>query len=235
MYILLSTFLLGLIFYLAFSFGKFFFYVFHGIKMSQNTSLFEQKGGSPTIGIFGDSTGLGVGASVPEKSLAGLLGNKYPQSTVVNESTNGLYTKEISKVIKRQNHFDLLIICCGGVDVLYLKTMEQIRKDVRELFAIASCKSEKILVATPLNLGLSTAFPWFLRNLFLNRSKKVGRIFEEEAKAFANIFVSNNLGVDSPTLIPAWEVVSAPDRIHPSDVGYSWVFERILSKIEFPT
>src|SRR5277367_6022713 len=39
--------------------------------------------------ILGDSTGVGVGASMPEESIAGLLAADYPQADVVNISESG--------------------------------------------------------------------------------------------------------------------------------------------------
>lgn len=227
-------FIIGLSLYLIFSFGYFFVCLLRGIKISKQTIPFKRNGvNTSTIGIFGDSTALGVGASIPEKSLAGLLGSSNPQTTIVNISTNGFSIGQIADVLEKQNNFDKLFICCGGIDILYLKNNHQVRKDIQRLFLIANNKSDKIIIVTPLNLGLSSAFPWFIKKFFLQRSKEIGKIFQDEAQKFPKIFVSNNLTIDSQKLIPSWQKISAFDRIHPNDEGYRWVFERIKSKVEF--
>ena len=229
-----TIFIIVLSAYLTFSFGYFFICLFRGIKIAKQTIPFKRNGlNTPTIGIFGDSTALGVGASVPEKSLAGLLGSSNPQTTIVNISTNGFSIGQTANVLEKQNNFDMLVICCGGIDILYLKNNNQVRKNIRRLFSTANNKSDKIIIVTPLNLGLSSAFPWLIKRFFLSRSKKVGQIFKEEAQKFPKIFVSNNLEISSKNLIPPWQKISAFDRIHPNDDGYHWVFERIKSEVKF--
>lgn len=226
-------FIISLLVYLIFSFGYFFTCFIRGIKIAKQTIPFKRSGVDiSAIAIFGDSTALGVGASMPVKSLAGLLGSNNPQSAVINISTNGFSIGQIADVLEKENNnFDILFICCGGIDILYLKNNQQIQKDIQRLFSVANNKSSKIIIVTPLNLGLSSAFPWFLKKFFLHRSKKIGRIIQDEAQKFPKIFVSNNLMIDSSNLIPPWQKISAFDRIHPNDEGYRWVFDRIKSEI----
>ena len=232
MQIIFIIFIFGLSLYLIFSLGYFFVCLFREIKIAKQSLPFNRDcANTSTIGIVGDSTALGVGASIPEKSLAGLLGNIYPKSTVINISANGFYLNQIADALERQDNFDLLVICGGGIDIIYLKNINQVREDIQRLFSIADTKSNKIIFITPLNLGLSSAFPWIVKKFYLRRSKRVGKIIKDEAQKFPKIFVSNNLEIDSQNLIPPWKEISSPDRIHPNDDGYRWVFERIKSKL----
>lgn len=192
---------------------------------------FNRQAGKPLIGIFGDSTGVGVGASSPEFSLAGLLALHYPNATIVNNAVNGNNVRKTIKILEKQGKFDILILCCVGIDILHLRTTRHIKKDINDLFILASQKSEKILYITPVNVGLAPIFPWYIRKYFFNKSKNFGLMIEEEIKKYPNIIVENNLLIEHDCLIPSYNKISANDRIHPNDLGYLWVYYKIKSKL----
>jgi len=185
---------------------------------------------SPIIGIFGDSTGVGAGASSPQKSLAGLIGNHYPNATIINKSIHGKKIKKTAKILEKHGNFDLIIICCVGIDILFLRNNNQIKKDLQKLFFIASQKSKNIFYITPLNVSLSTAIPRFLKKYYFNKSKQVGLIIEAESKNYPNITVINNLLIDNSD-IPDYNTISCSDRVHPNDLGYLWIYNKIKSKL----
>jgi len=191
---------------------------------------FSRVAHTPIIGIFGDSTGVGAGASSPQKSLAGLIGTHYPSATIINKSIHGKRIKKTTNILAKQGNFDLIIICCVGIDILFLQKNSQIKKDLQKLFCIASQKSKNILYITPLNVSLSTAIPRFLKKYYFNKSKQVGLIIEKESKNYPNITVVNNLLIDNHS-IPDYNTISCPDRIHPNDLGYLWIYNKIKSKL----
>jgi len=192
---------------------------------------FNRQAGEPLIGIFGDSTGVGVGASRPEFSLAGHLALHYPNATIINNAVNGSSIRKTIKILEKQGKFDILILCCIGIDILRPWKNKSIKKDLNDLFILASQKSEKILYITPVNVGLAPIFPWYIRKYFFNKSKKFGLIIEEEIKKYPNIIVENNLLIEHDCLIPDYNKISATDRIHPNDIGYLWVYYKIKSKL----
>jgi len=100
-----------------------------------------------------------VGASNPNKSLAGLVGEKNLRSTIINDCKNGASIEKTTEISRKQNYFDILFLCCGGVDVLSLKKYSKIQRDVKELLEIASGKSAQVILITPINPGFSLAFP----------------------------------------------------------------------------
>lgn len=221
-----------IVIYLIVSFLIFFVYVLKSIEIAKVAKRFVRYAGSPIIAFFGDSTGFGVGASIPERSLAGLVSEKNLRSTIINDCKNGASIGKTIEILRRQNRFDVLFLCCGGIDILRLKKYSQIQKDVKELLEVASSKSDNIVFVTPINLGFSMAFPWFLKIVFWNRSQIVGGIIKKEAKRFPKVTLVNNLLIDGSTNMPLHKTVSAPDRIHPNDEGYEWVFKKMKSKIK---
>jgi len=232
MNLLLYNILWIIVIYIMASFVLFAVYIIRSIRLTKYAKKFLRYSGSPIIAFFGDSTGYGVGASCPEKSLAGLVAQANPRSTIINDCKNGLYVKQLIKIINKRRVFDFLIICCGGIDILKLRKYSNFQKDIRELLAVASKKGDKVILITPINLGFSLAFPWFLRGFYRNRSRKIGLIIKKESKKFSNVFVLNNLLLEDTNTIKSWKAFSALDRIHPSDIGYAWVFKKLKAKIK---
>ena len=85
--------------------------------------------------ILGDSTGVGVGASLPEESIAGLLAADYPQADVVNISESGARIAEAIDQAKRCNaaamHFDVAILHVGGNDIVRATPTDQLADGLR--------------------------------------------------------------------------------------------------------
>lgn len=158
--------------YLFFSLEYFIVSLLKAIYNGYKDKPFSREASSPLIGIFGDSTGVGVGASSPEFSLGGLLAKHYPNATIVNNAINGNSIKNTINILQKQGKFDILILCCVGIDILYLRNTKKIKNDINNLFSIASQKSNKIIYLTPLNIGLAPIFPWFLKKYFFDKSKK---------------------------------------------------------------
>ncbi len=152
--------------YLLITFLLFFVYVFLSIKISASAKKFVRYSNTPTIAFFGDSTGYGVGASCPENSLPGIIASKNPQYTIINDSKNGAPIRNITSVPECQKIFDILFVCGTGIDILRLRKIKMVRSDIRDLFSTMVKKSKKPIFVTPLNLGFSSAFPWFLKKMF---------------------------------------------------------------------
>jgi lysophospholipase L1-like esterase len=145
--------------YLLIAFSTIFVYVFLSIKIAASARKFVRYSDAPTIAFFGDSTAYGVGSSCPEKSLPGLVALKNPKYTIINDSKNGSYIRNVTSVLSHQKVFDILFVCCGGIDILRMRNEKVIKNDLRELFEEMIKKSKKSIFVTPLNLGFSSAFP----------------------------------------------------------------------------
>lgn len=221
-----------LVVYLLLSFFAIFIYVIKAINSSKVCKKYVRYLGGPVISFFGDSTGCGVGASCSKKSLAGLLAEANPRSSIVNNCKSGAKIKDTIKVIKKNNKFDVIIVCSGGIDILKLTKYEDLKKDLHDLFEIMDCKCSRCIFITPVNLGLSLAFPWFLRIFYWNRSLKVGLMIKKISRKFKNVQVVNNLLLKDLKKIPNYKDISANDRIHPNDEGYEWVFKNLGKSVK---
>jgi len=115
-------------------------------NFSQTKKVFERLSGEPTVIVYGDSTAFGVGSSSSEKSLIGLLGDYYPNATIINRARVGLTIAQVTETININDFGELVIIGCGGVDLLYLKSTEYIRSCVN--FAVHRSPWRKVCKQT---------------------------------------------------------------------------------------
>src|SRR6187402_3364078 len=77
---------------------------------------------SATVLVLGDSTGVGVGATLPEESVAGLLAADYPDAEVINVAVSGTRVAGAiaqARVCREAGmRFDLALLHVGGNDVV---------------------------------------------------------------------------------------------------------------------
>lgn len=207
----------------------------YAVKIASNEALgaeaYEQTGSGQSILVAGDSTLLGTGASNPENSVVGLLGTKWPDSSIRNISDNGLKWEDMSKLIESTEYVDLMIIGSGGNDLIRARSFSRIKKDFSEALNLASNKSDIVLVITHGNIGASKLFPSFVRPILKYRSKRISTIYSEVASGYDNVrHVSMYLHPSKDPYVEKPDVYFANDKLHPSDEGYKVWFERIQSE-----
>jgi lysophospholipase L1-like esterase len=83
--------------------------------------------------ILGDSTGVGVGATRPEESIAGLLAADYPDADIVNVAVSGTRVDgaiaQVQRCLEAGLRFDLALLHVGGNDVVANTPLHQLKDD----------------------------------------------------------------------------------------------------------
>ncbi len=94
-----------------------------GVGLADNAVPFERilPDAEMQILVIGDSTAVGTGAQTPEASLAGLVGQTFPDASVRNLGVNGARTADLIPRLEKiqDQHFDLLMLHIGGNDTVY--------------------------------------------------------------------------------------------------------------------
>lgn len=90
-----------------------------------------------TVLILGDSTGVGVGATLPEESIAGLLAADYPDADIVNVAVSGTRVAgaiaQVRTCLDAGLRFDLALLHVGGNDVVVDTPLHQLAADCDSL------------------------------------------------------------------------------------------------------
>lgn len=189
---------------------------------------FQRSEGTKRVLVVGDSTAVGVGVSMPEKSVGGLLAAEFPHVSVENRAVSGAKLADvIAQLASTDGNYDLVLIHAGANDVLYFSSKQTIKDCVTLLFEEAQKKSKNVVVLTAGNIGLAPILPWPLGYLITDRTKYLRMLMMMEAEKTGAHYVDlyKERGQD-----PFEHDIAryyAPDGLHLSDEGYAHWYSEI--------
>lgn len=206
-------------------------------RLSTRSRRYERREPSPRrrVLIAGDSTGVGVGASRPEDSVAGLIGAEFPAVEVVNRCESGARVADAIEQLatvqrgpadgERRRHprrFDLLLLHVGGNDVLRGTRLDRLEAQSLELLAQARRIARRTLWLGSADLGAAPLFvpplSWWMSRRTRSASANVfGRC---AAKASEVALIDFSAPEASRLFASDRARYFAPDGVHPSSASY---------------
>jgi lysophospholipase L1-like esterase len=182
--------------------------------------------------MIGDSTVVGTGASSPLKSIAGRFGTECKNWEIVNMGKNGDRTIRLANRISigKIGKFDLIIIQIGGNDVVYATPLDQIKEDIDLILEKMKVSARHVMLVSTSDVELTPFFPWYIKDIYSEKSEKINQIFSEAASRHGVLFVStpSELASSLDDNNKYW----AGDRFHPNDNGYQVWFDLIKRRLE---
>lgn len=185
---------------------------------------------SEHILILGDSLGVGVGATVPEESVAGRVAAEHINACIKNISVSGAKVGEIKdqlSVIGTDEKFDSILLFGGGNDVVQLTRLSDILPDLQHLLLSLKKHSQKIIFTTSGNIGLAPAFIFPLDIFYTRRAKEFLGEFRTMSKIEGVYFVDLYHEKKDDPFESDPNKFYARDRFHPSTAGYAVWYEQI--------
>ena len=181
--------MLILIFFLWFLYLSYLAYpIYQAFSLSNSliahTVAFEQHPSNPTkqILVAGDSSAVGLGASNPKETIAGRIGQQFPDWDITNLGVSGANLKDLLHVLRRQDkkHYDLIVLQIGGNDITHFTPYETIRSELAKVISLSSKLSSKTIILTAGNIGSAPVFNWPLSAIITDRTLNVREIFIDE-------------------------------------------------------
>ena len=143
--------------------------------------------------ILGDSTGVGVGATLPEESIAGLLAADYPDADIVNVAVSGARiadaTAQVQQCLDAGLRFDLALLHVGGNDVVADTPLNQLADDCDTLLRGLAGLAVRTAWLGPPDLGLAPLFPRPYAWVMASRSRAASQVFSAAAARHDVVFV----------------------------------------------
>ena len=179
--------------------------------------------------IVGDSTAVGTGATTPQASVAGLLGERFPRLHIDNRSSDGAKFAGLLAQLDGDERFDMVLVMAGGNDVVRLRGMKALQNDVERVAQRARQRAAMVVLMPAGNVGNAPFFfapvswwmTWRSRQLhaFVNvaaarHDAVVVDLFRERA---------DDPFVQRPEL-------NAVDGLHPNDAGYRVWFGELMAQ-----
>ncbi len=198
-----------------------------GFAAVEKATAYQRAEGSKKILVIGDSTAVGVGASTPAGSTAGLFASKYPSFAVENRAVSGAKLEGARQQLREAGErYDRILIQAGANDVIYGTRASDARSSLVKLFAEARAKSNSVTYLCCGNVGRVPVFFWPLSTYMTYRAhaylEEAQKVAKENGVTFVNLWFP-------PESDPFEKDKSlyAPDGLHLSDGGYKVWFSEI--------
>ena len=176
--------------------------------------------------ILGDSTGVGVGASLPEESIAGLLAADLPDADVVNISESGARVADAIAQAKKCNdaglHFDVAILHLGGNDIVKATPTDKLAAGCEELMTELEKLAHRTVWLGPPNLGIAPLFPAPYSWLLAARSRAAAAVFAQSAARHQVSFIDFSAPAHAGHFQGGGRQHFAVDGFHPNSASYRY-------------
>jgi lysophospholipase L1-like esterase len=176
--------------------------------------------------ILGDSTGVGVGASRPEESIAGLLAEDFPEADVINVSESGAKIADtLAQALALKGampRVHVAFLHVGGNDIVRGTPLDRLAEDCERLLVELTAMSDRVVWLAPPNIGIAPLFPPPYSWLIGARSRAASAVFAKCAARHGIAFVDLSDAEHQMQFVKARAEHFAIDRFHPSSSSYRY-------------
>jgi lysophospholipase L1-like esterase len=188
--------------------------------------------------ILGDSTGVGVGARLPEESIAGLLAADFPEADVVNISESGARIADAIAQAKQCNaagmHFDVAILHIGGNDIVRATPTAQLAERCEELLSELARLAHRTVWLGPPNLGIAPLFPPPYSWVVAARSRAAAGVFAQSAARHQVSFIDFSAPAHTGHFKARRHRHFAVDGFHPNSSSYRYGYAATRQAMGLP-
>jgi lysophospholipase L1-like esterase len=187
--------------------------------------------------VIGDSTAYGTGAKRPAESVAGLVGQSFPNYQVKTVAENGATISGVTELLRQASPLDdyaLILIQAGGNDILQKRSLTDIEQDTRVLLSEAIASAVPVVMMTAGNVGAAAAFAsdGVPDAEYEAQSRAVLALLERLAIEYGVTFVSLFEEPDIDVFLKEPKRYLAADGLHPSSAGYQQWFTQLRPVLE---
>jgi lysophospholipase L1-like esterase len=179
-----------------------------------------------TVLILGDSTGVGVGATRPEESVAGLLAADYPDADIVNVAVSGTRVagaiEQVRRCLEAGLRVDLALLHVGGNDVVDDTPPHQLASDCDTLLQELGRLAARTVWLGPPDLGLAPLFPRLYAWVMASRSRVASQVFAAAAARHDVVFVDFSAPAHVAYFRKRRRKHFAVDGFHPNSASYKY-------------
>lgn len=182
-----------------------------------------------TIMCIGDSTAVGTGAPDTTQSIAGRLGQDYPETAIINYAVNGISSSNLVTILSTHPEWraDLLIVQIGGIDILGLRSLRTFKKNILTLIKQTRIIAPRTLFLTSSNLGSLPYFRFPISLIFAWRTRYVRNFMLHLAHTHDLVYADLYHEPRHDPFLKNPKKYFACDHIHPSGDGYGLWYTQI--------
>ena len=197
-------------------------------ELSAAGRRFERRlaAGTITVLVLGDSTGVGVGARLPEESIAGLLASDFPGADIVNIAESGARVAravlQAKACVEAGLRFDIALLHVGANDIVVDTPLDVLAQDCDLLLQELGRLTRRTVWLGPPDLSLAPLFPPPYSWLMGARSRAAIRVFARVAARRDVAFVDFSAPAHSLHFRQGRRAHFAADGFHPNSDSYRY-------------
>ena len=179
--------------------------------------------------VLGDSTAAGIGGTYELGIAVSTARELATRNTVVmtNLAVSGARLDDVREhqvEAAARLRPDLVLLSAGANDVTHLTSVRSMREDLRAIVDVLTAANPdvKIVITGSPDMGSPPRIPWLLRGVAACRTRRVNRVFPEEAARHQLEFAP--IAEATGPLFRRDRSLFASDAFHPNDRGYAtWI------------
>jgi lysophospholipase L1-like esterase len=204
--------------------------------LARRSEPWQQQPAAPQrrLLIVGDSTAVVTGASAAVHSLAGLIGQAYPDLLIQNRAEDGATLADvIAQLAGDAARYDMVLVQAGGNDVIRARSWFAVQADLDQVLQAARQRAGQVVLMPAGNVGNAPFFwpplSWWMGQ----RSRTLHRLVRAAAAQHGATIVDlfHDAADDPFVQHPA---LNARDGLHPSDAGYRVWFTELQRQANLP-
>src|SRR4029078_13477762 len=120
----------------------------------------------------GDSTAVGVGASKPEESIAGLFGADFTRTEIINIGESGLRLGGLGRKLFEldEQQYDMIVIMIGANDISEFVPVGTAEKSLKDVLETVTKMSNRVIILHSGNMAFAPFFPSFMKGQLQKRT-----------------------------------------------------------------
>lgn len=188
--------------------------------------------GSRALLVLGDSTAVGVGATTPEESLAGLLAQEIQATSVENYAVSGACLDELDgqKARARFPAYECILIQAGANDIILFKNLTRSAAMLGLLLGSLP-PARHIFVLSAGDIGRTTIFPPLMRPFLSYTNGVLHRLLEKTCMRHGATYVNLYEPLLHDPFVQEPDKYLSEDGLHPSSEGYRRWFEKVRAHL----
>jgi len=179
------------------------------------------------IFIYGDSAAFGTGASTPEKSFAGIVGENCENCSVTNFGQNGFKTEDLLEQLKRASptQVDKTFLLIGSNDIMHFYVdLDKSCSNLETILQNSSEQSSKTYLLTTPNASYAGFFLFPLNHYYGIRSRQFNKCANHAAAKIENTYYIN---LESNYSKHLFKQHQSSDMLHMNDKGNLYWYQLI--------
>lgn len=199
------------------------------VAFSQDSNDFSR-----TLLVLGDSTAVGVGASAPEESVAGLLAQARAVTYTENRAASGARAGDLLSQFSKSSleRYDIILVQIGANDIIRFYSAERAATELEAALVQLREKSNEVIVMSAGNVGAAPLFPFFLRPFYTELTLAYHDAFAKVASTREATYVNLYVEPNQDPFLKEPEVFLAADGLHPTSAGYKLWFNKLPQNSE---